>query len=566
MMQPIHSHVPFKVAVLLAAATWHATLSGAARSQELSVDRLFPPAVTVGQETTIKLEGKLPAWPVKVHCDRADVQLQPAEESGGLTVTVPAEATAGIAWLRFYDDNSASALVPLLVESVAVTAETEPNNEVAQATRADLPAVIVGRLEKSNDVDCIAVSVSAGQTLVADVLAHRLLGSPMDAVLQLVDLSGNVLAQADDSRGIDPQLVYHCEHDAELALRLFAFPETANSTIGFAGAASFVYRIQVTTGPLVDHSLPLLAPADAQVDAQVFGWNLPEDAVPVVAAATEVSPPVVTLTGALGWHARASSDMPAAPAMVRAAAGEVTPVMQLPAIVSGHIAHPREITRLQVAVEAGAKYRVAVHSQASGLKLDSVITVIDPENGKQLGRNDDASRNDRDAAIEFTAPGDKPVEIQISDLVGGAGLSHAYSALISKVTPAVTLSAGDRHRLSAGNTLEVAVQIQRQHGFDQPLQIVAIDLPEGVSCEPALSEPKGDSAKEVKLKLSADAAARHQGPIRIIARAPASGDESEASGDAAAAADEPAAAIIATAQTSPRPGFSTRQLWLSVAP
>lgn len=547
-------------AAVLAAATWHAAFGGSARAQELSVDRLFPPAVTVGQETAIKLEGKLPTWPVQVHCDRRDIQFQPAEESGGLLVTVPAEAAPGIAWLRFYDGTSATALVPLLVEPVAVTAETEPNNEVGQATRAELPAVIVGRLEKANDVDCIAVSVSAGQTLVADVLAHRLLGSPMDAVLQLVDLSGNVLAQADDSRGIDPQLVYHCQHDAELALRLFAFPETANSTIGFAGAASFVYRLQVTTGPLIDHSLPLIAPADAQVDAQVFGWNLPDDATPTVAAATEVSPAVVTLTGALGWHARPESALLAPPAVVQATAGEVTSIEQLPAIVSGHIAHPREITRLQVAVEAGAKYRVAVHSQRSGLKLDSVITVIEPESGKQLGRNDDASRNDRDAAIEFTAPSDKPVEIQISDLVGGAGLSHAYSASISKIAPAVTLSAADRHRLSAGNSLEVAVQIQRQHGFDAPLQIVAVDLPEGVSCEPAVSEPTGDSAKEVKLKLSADAAARHQGPIRIIARPPASGDEAEASGDATAAA------IIATAQTSPRPGYSTRQLWLSVAP
>jgi len=558
MMQPIHLSLPFKAAVLLAAAAWQATFCGPAWAQELSVDRLFPPAVTVGQATAIKLEGKLPTWPVKVACDRAELQFQVSEESGGLTVTVPAEAAAGIAWLRFYDDNSAAALVPLLVEPVAVSVETEPNNEVGQATRADLPAVIVGRLDKANDVDCITVSVSAGQTLVADVMAHRLLGSPMDAVLQLIDVSGNVLAQADDSRGIDPQLVYHCEHNAELTLRLFAFPETANSTIGFAGAASFVYRLQVTTGPLIDHSLPLIASAETPVDARLFGWNLPEAAMAVVAAATEVSPAILTLPGALGWHARPANATPATHTLVQAAAGEVTPIEQVPAIVSGHIAQPREITRLQVAVEAGAKYRVAVHSQASGLKLDSVVTVLDPESGKQIGRNDDASRNDRDAAIEFTAPSDKPVEIQISDLVGGSGISHAYSASISKIAPAVTLSAADRHRLTAGNSLEVAVQIQRQHGFDQPLQIVAVDLPEGVSCEPALSEPKGDSAKEVKLKLSAEAAARHQGPIRIIARAPATGD--------APAADEPAAAIIATAQASPRPGFSTRQLWLSVAP
>lgn len=558
MMSQMYSPLS-KTAVLLAAAVWQIAISGSARSQDLSVDRLFPPAVTAGQQTTIKLEGKLPAWPVKVYCDRADLQFEPQEESGGLSVTVPAGATPGVAWLRFYDDKSASALVPLLIEPVAVTVETEPNNEVGQATRVDLPAVIVGRLEKSNDVDCLSVSVNAGQTLVATVLANRVLGSPMDAVLQLVDLSGNVLAQADDSRGIDPQLVYRCDHDGELVLRLFAFPETADSTIGFAGAASFVYRMQVTTGPLIDHSLPLTAPADAG-EAQLFGWNLPEDAAPTITAATEVSPAIVTLTGALGWYARPESNALAAPAVVQATTEDVTPITQLPAIVSGHIAQPRQVARLQVTVESGAKYRVAVHSQRSGLKLDSVITVVDPESGKQLGRNDDASRNDRDAAVEFTAPSDKPVEVQISDLVGGSGLSHAYSVLISKITPIVTLTATDRHRLTAGNSLEIAVQIQRQHGFDAPLQIVAVDLPEGVSCEPAVSEPKGDSAKEVKLKLTAEAAVQHQGPIRIIACTPVSSD---AAGDSAS---DSAAAIIATARTTLRSGFSTQQLWLSVAP
>src|SRR5690606_13122635 len=119
-----------------------------------------------------------------------------------------------------------------------------------------------------------------------------------------VDEAGNVLAQSDDDRGIDPQVVYHCERDGRYVLRLFAFPEVATSTIGFAGAASFVYRIHATTGPLIDHSLPLVVPPEADVAASPRGWNLPEDANPVRHPATAVSPPTVTLAGALGWQAR----------------------------------------------------------------------------------------------------------------------------------------------------------------------------------------------------------------------------------------------------------------------
>src|SRR5690606_21766061 len=107
------------------------------------------------------------------------------------------------------------------------------------------------------------------------------------------------------------------------------------------------YRMQVTTGPLIDHSLPLIAPADAEIEAAVFGWNLPENPAAAVAAATDVSPAVVTLPGALGWHARLRSDALAAPAVLRAAEDEVTQIEQLPAIVSGHIARPGQIARLQ---------------------------------------------------------------------------------------------------------------------------------------------------------------------------------------------------------------------------
>ncbi len=550
------------VALLILAAV-HLGFCAPAAAQ-LNVDRLFPPSVTRGQESTVTAEGKFPNWPVQVWCDRDDISCRIDKESGRVTITLPSDALPGIAWLRFFDDDSASAPVPLLIEPHAVTLETEPNNEIAQATRTDLPSVLVGRLEKANDVDCFVVSVSAGQTLVIDVLANRILGSPMDAVLQLVDLSGNVLAQSDDARGIDPQLVYHCEQDAEYVLRLFAFPEVATGTIGFAGADSFVYRIQVTAGPLLDHSLPLLAPADIEVPAKLFGWNLPAEAAAVIAPATAISPPLVTLPGALGWSARHTSKFIDAAVLEGSDDDAVTEIEKLPVILSGRITRPGQLARLNLAVETGSKYRVAVHSQASGLKLDSVVTVIDLASGKQLARNDDTSAAERDSTVDFTAPSDKPVEIRISDLVGGFGTGHAYSASINQIEPTLSLSlAADRYRLTAGGSVEIPVNVQRQDGFNEKLSIVAVDLPEGVTCEAVVSEAKGDSAKAVKLTLTADQAARYQGPVRIIARAAAATDNEAANGEAAA--DDPKEAV-AEASFPLRDGFMLRDLWLSVSP
>ncbi len=554
----------FSVATVIGVSL--AISTGQLGAAEIAAERLFPPAISVGSESVVNVEGKFPNWPVKVWCDRDDVSVVADEESGRLKVTVDGEPVSGIAWLRLYDDESASPLLPLLVDPVDVTSEVEPNNDPASATVAGLPASLVGKLDKANDVDCFAVDVNAGQTLVASVMANRTLRSPMDAVLQLVDQDGNVLAQSDDSRGLDPQIVYPCPADARYVLRLFAFPETPNSTIGYSGAASFVYRIHVTTEAWVDYSLPLLSDSAVIPPVTLFGNRLDEIADPTIVSATSISPPLVTAPEALGWHALRPVELSGVKWFD--ASGETTEINSLPAVVSGHFDNAAELHRMHVAVRPSAKYRCRVASRSSDLLVDSVITVIDPATGKQLARNDDASRSDRDAMADFTfaAAGDPPpseavVEIQLTDLVGGHGRGHAFSVAIAEVQPTVRLTiAADRFRLTPAAAVEIPVNIERRDGFNEELSITVTGLPEGIRCEPVTSETKGDTAKEVKLKLevvdaTAEAPLLHQGEIRIEATPSTSATESDV---------ETRPQWVAEYDLTG--GFSTRQIWLSVAP
>ncbi|MDB4676981.1 serine protease, partial [bacterium] len=66
--------------------------------------------------------------------------------------------------------------------------------------------------------------------------------------------------------------------------------------------------------------------------------------------------------------------------------------------------------------------------------------------------------------------------------------------------------------------IEVEISITRRNGFADSLQIVAENLPSGVSSEPVLSKPKGDSAKSVKLILKVQEAASTQSAFRITAQ------------------------------------------------
>jgi hypothetical protein len=538
---------------------------------EVKVDRLFPPTVSVGASTVVTAEGKFDTWPAEVWCDRADVKVTADKDSGKWTVTTAPDAAPGIAWLRFYDNGSASSLLPLIVESVAVVAEVEPNNAPENATRVDLPAACYGKLEKGGEVDCFIFSATAGQTVVASVMANRLLNSPMDAVLQLVDRRGNVLAQNDDARGIDPQIVFPVAKDDDYVLRLFAFPLVPNSTIGFAGGADFVYRLTVNAGPTLDYSLPLVEPAQGLADdfqPSLFGWNLPDNAGPKMLPSTDVSPTLVLATETTGWSARpvvADLINPEIVDLTRSGStgqnDEAIQLQRLPALVSGQIERAGQVIKLQASVPPGKKHRATIYSQSNNLKLDSVITVIDTESGKQLARNDDAASTLRDAKVDFTANAKTElatVEIQVSDLVGGFGINKGFTMAVHPVEPSITITvdAGE-YKVAAGESLEIAVKIARADGFDQPVAIQAVDLPSGISATEVVSEPKGDSAKEVKLKLEAakaDAVAMRHSTIRIVALSVPPVD----------AEKDSAKTELAAASFQAKPGFKSSRLWLTV--
>jgi hypothetical protein len=493
-------------------------LPGRDADAQVELNRFFPPVVGADAETVIQAEGKFPSWPVQVACDREDVKVEATEESGKLRVVTTPDTTPGPAWVRIHDSGSASKLVPLLVQRGKVVAEVEPNNRVAEATATELPAVLVGRLEKSGDVDIYRVPARAGQTLVVSATAHHVLRSPMDAVLQLLDEHGGVLSQSDDVRGLDPQIVYEVPRDTDLLVRVFAFPETPNSTIGFAGSKEFVYALSATADAFFDHGLPLVGSVADPGEKLPVGWNLPPKVLLSRRGPTAISPTVVFASDAMGWQWRpplASSG----PSLFDSADGDDVQVAQaLPLVYSGHIDRQGEVDRVRFRAVKGVKYRASVHSREFGFSLDSVLRLTDVGTSAELASNDDRSRNQFDATLEFTAKGEGEVELQISDLLDGFGPRHAYSVVVEQVSPAVELSlAADRFAVKASGSVEIPVTISRRDGFDKKLSIAAVGLPESVQAEAVISDSKGDSAKSVKLKLTADATANYQGPIRVIA-------------------------------------------------
>lgn len=515
---------------------------------EITLERFFPPVVAAGTETTIVAEGKFSQWPPSVACGSTAISVTAGKDSGKLIVKVSEKSLAGVAWIRLYDDQSSSSLIPLLLSPVEVLPEVEPNDKRQQANRITVPTVVAGKLSKGGDSDAFVLSVKSGETFVVSATANQVLKSPMDAVLQLTDLRGNVLAQSDDVRGLDPQIAFTPDADQELLIRIFAFPETPNSTVGFGGAASFVYTLDVTTGAYVDHV------ASDEYHILPFGYNLDPQDVDAIARiegeelGDSIATPIAIVPGALGW-CWVSSPGDEFHRFLPGTNFDGT----LPALLYGHISKADESHRYSFQASKGIRYRAEVRSKADGFPLDSKLTITEQKTGKQLGVNDDVSRGRYDAGISFTAPEDGMIDVEISDSLGGCGPRHFYQLMIHRSTPLCRLSVTEESFVAKlDKPLEITVSINRVSGFKQKLQIAATGLPAGITSESVISELKGDTSKSVKLKLIADESATGHGSFRIEGRIV--GDDGNPDQDATLASYEL------------RPAISITDFWITVPP
>src|SRR5207249_2804311 len=93
------------------------------------VDSLFPAGSKAGTKTIITATGAFPDWTI-VATDRGDVTVKAEADKGKFAVQITENSPTGIAWLRFWNDEGASALRPFMVGSLNEFDEVEPNDTV----------------------------------------------------------------------------------------------------------------------------------------------------------------------------------------------------------------------------------------------------------------------------------------------------------------------------------------------------------------------------------------------------------------------------------------------------
>lgn len=520
----------------------------AAGAEPPQVEYLFPAGAQRGQSVKVTAGGKFDAWPLQAWVDRAGVNVSPGEEKGELTISVEEETPPGLYWVRLYSPEGAAVAQPFIVGTLPEVEETEPNNAPSEPQVLSSTATVInGRLGGTNDVDTFAVTLHTGETLVTALDAHECLGSPMDAVIQVLSSEGFVYMLQDDERGLDPLCTFKAPTDGVYLVRVFGFPDSPNSSIRLSGAATYVYRLTLTTGGFLDRAFPLAVDAHTPATVELDGWNLPGDAVSATPLVVENAHYAVvfqpgmaqTIPLAVVDHAIVVEQEPNQ--------RDAPQAVSWPVSVTGRLDEEDEEDCFRIDATAGTTLDVRVEARELGFPLDPVLVVLDAD-GKVLKELDDAAGG-RDVQLDFAVGADGPLTITVRDLHGNSGPRYMYRLSIRKAEPDFELTmASDSLSIEAGKTLDVDVNIARLRAFAEPIEVTAVELPPGLSVEPVVSAAEGDTAKKVVLKFTATADL-FNGPVKIEGRS--QGDTQRI---------HPATAALKVPRTR------TEQIWLTVRP
>jgi hypothetical protein len=475
-------------------------------------------------------------------------------------VTLAANVPLGIHDVRFVNKWGVSNPRAFVAGDLTEVLEKEPNNDVEQAQRVELPSTVNGSMANPVDVDYYVFAGKKGQRVVFSCLASSI-DSRLHAGVEVYDGKGRQLASGRDYHENDAVTDCTLPDDGDYYVRLFHFTHTQ-------GTAEHFYRLSISTAPWIDAIFPCVVEAGKTTSVTVYGRNLPGGKLDASASAGERALEKITvnitapsdagqrlafsglaspkMAGLDGFEYRLRNDngssnpfligLAHAPIVLDngnndtpATAQEVT----VPCEIAGHVEKPRDRDWYAFAAKKGDTYNIDILSDRLGaptymyfmLRNDKSDLKESDDNLDILSRKFYA-RSEDPQTYRFVVPADGKYQLMVSSRLADtvAEPRHYYRVRIAPPRPdfhLVALATGE-HRpagttVLAGGQQALTIFALRQEGFVGDISVSAEGLPPGVTATP---QTVGGELRESRFVVSAaNGAAAWTGEIKIAGTA-----------------------------------------------
>ncbi len=449
------------------------TLSGGHCHSAPAINALFPTGVKIGTKVDINLTGKFDIWPISFWCSDPKIKITALKTKGLISVDVPPMVQPDMVWIRGYDAKGFSEAKPLFVGTTNEILEAESNDKTNSAQKLDSPSIISGRLVKAGDIDCFSYPLKKGDTLVASLCANQIFNSPMDAVLQIVSPDGFVLGQDHDANRLDPELVFQAPKDGNYIVRLFAFPSEPNSTIRFAGDNGYIYRLTITNGPFALVPFPLTFQATNSGLISIRGWNLSPNCNSV--KLNPCSNTTETLFHPF-WANTVSALRCEGESLVLDPTNKAP--LPIPSSLSLDAPQAKSPPIFFIKLSKGKGIEIKAKSQSLGFLMNPVIRI---RNSKGIvAQVFEPPGLHQDTSGTFTSTTDETFSLEITDLFDHHSPRHICVLELTPIKPNFEIHPSlDSILVTGKNPTELTLNIIKKNGFNDPIEILSENLPNG---------------------------------------------------------------------------------------
>lgn len=502
---------------------------------------MFPPGGQAGQTVEVVLGGYdwTPDMQLFVHDPRIQLEIigppspvlvpeppywfgkkarrspEPLPRETKARLTIPTDVAPGVVKWQAANANGATSAGRFMVNDVASVVEVERRSDSESETTPQqiesLPVCISGQIKRIREVDYYRFTATKSGPITCSLVA-RTIGSQLNAIVEIRDQTGRVIAEAADTAGEDTALTFVANANESYTAAIY--------DLDFRGDRALLYQLTVTPGPRVVTAVPSVGLRGEIRPVEFVGYGIATGQAKLESVKRDVTFPGDASLDSFRYQLTTEyGDCP--PIVLHFSddnqVAENVTTLTVPSGITGVLDQRFGEDRFQVSGKKGEIWAIQVSHEKTGSQVDATLTVLDHD-GKQLVRSDDRTGS-TDAEIEFPVPADGDYHISVTDVASKSGSRAAtYHLSVRPASPDFQLSVPEKLNVPIGGKATLAINVTRRGGFTEAIDMAVSGLPTGVTVPEKLQVAANQNTLSVELTVAADAAAS-AGLVEVIGTA-----------------------------------------------